>query len=56
MRHCSRGYDLNAYIAAGIRTGHETTTAAEAREKLAKGMQILMREGTVSKDLRHSRS
>jgi adenine deaminase len=44
-------YDLNAYIAAGIRNCHETTSAAEAREKLAKGMQILIREGTVSKDL-----
>jgi adenine deaminase len=44
-------YDLNAYIAAGVRNCHETTSAAEAREKLAKGMQILVREGTVSKDL-----
>ena len=46
-----RGLDLNAYLAAGIRTDHETTTAAEAREKLAKGMTILIREGSVSKDL-----
>jgi adenine deaminase len=44
-------YDLNAYIAAGVRNCHETTSATEAREKLAKGMQILIREGTVSKDL-----
>ena len=44
-------YDLNAYIAAGVRNCHETTSAREAREKLAKGMQILVREGTVSKDL-----
>lgn len=46
-----RGQDLNAYLAAGIRTDHETTTADEAREKLAKGMAILIREGSVSKDL-----
>ncbi|MGX1741528.1 adenine deaminase [Bosea sp. NPDC055353] len=46
-----RGMDLNAYLAAGIRTDHETTTADEAREKLAKGMAILIREGSVSKDL-----
>ncbi|MCB1518312.1 MAG: adenine deaminase [Hyphomicrobiaceae bacterium] len=46
-----RGTDLNAYLAAGIRTDHEATTAEEAREKLAKGMFILMREGSVSKDL-----
>lgn len=45
------GRDLNGYIAAGIRTEHEATTAAEAREKLAKGMRVLIREGSVSKDL-----
>ncbi len=46
-----RGYDLNAYLSAGIRTDHETTTADEAMEKLSKGMTILIREGSVSKDL-----
>jgi adenine deaminase len=46
-----RGLDLNGYLAAGIRTDHETTTAAEALEKLSKGMHILIREGSVSKDL-----
>jgi adenine deaminase len=46
------GRGLNAYIASGIHTEHEATTAAEAREKLAKGMTILIREGSVSKDLR----
>jgi adenine deaminase len=45
------GKDLNGYLAAGIRTDHETTTAAEALEKLSKGMHILIREGSVSKDL-----
>ena len=45
------GRDLNAYIAAGIRTEHEATTAAEAREKLQKGMRVLIREGSVSKDM-----
>jgi adenine deaminase len=45
------GKDLNGYLAAGIRTDHEATSAAEAREKLAKGMAILIREGSVSKDL-----
>ncbi len=42
---------LNGYLAAGIRTDHEATTAHEAREKIAKGMAILIREGSVSKDL-----
>jgi len=46
-----RGKALNGYLAAGIRTDHEATTAAEGREKLAKGMAILIREGSVSKDL-----
>lgn len=46
-----RGYDLNGYLAAEIRTDHETTTAGEALEKLTKGMHILVREGSVSKDL-----
>jgi adenine deaminase len=45
------GHDLNGYIAAGIRTEHEATTAGEALEKLRKGMRILIREGSVSKDL-----
>ena len=45
------GTALNGYLAAGIRTDHEATSAGEAREKLAKGMAILIREGSVSKDL-----
>ena len=45
------GKDLNAYVAAGIRTEHEATSAAEAREKLTKGLRVLIREGSVSKDL-----
>lgn len=45
------GRDLNGYIAAGIRTEHEATTLKEAREKLKKGMNVLIREGSVSKDL-----
>ncbi|MBS9478308.1 adenine deaminase [Ancylobacter radicis] len=45
------GRDLNGYIAAGIRTEHEATALAEAREKLMKGMTVLIREGSVSKDL-----
>jgi len=45
------GTELNAYITAGISTEHEATTASEALEKLKKGMRILIREGSVSKDL-----
>jgi adenine deaminase len=46
-----RGRDLDAYLAAGVRTDHETTTAEEALEKLRKGMRVFVREGSVSKDL-----
>lgn len=51
--HCPllTGRDLNAYCSAGIRTEHEATTAEEALEKLRKGMRVLIREGSVSKDL-----
>ncbi|MBS0123905.1 adenine deaminase [Thetidibacter halocola] len=51
--HCPllSGKDLNAYVAAGIRTEHEATSAAEALEKLRKGMRVLIREGSVSKDM-----
>ena len=44
------GMDLNAYLSCGIRNCHETTTLDAAREKLRKGMQLLIREGTVCKD------
>ena len=45
------GKRLNAYLACGVRNCHETTSLAEGREKIAKGMQVLIREGTVSKDI-----
>ncbi len=45
------GRGLDAYCAAGTRTEHEATRLEEAREKLAKGMTVLVREGSVSKDL-----
>ena len=45
------GWDLQAYAAAGVSTDHECTTLAEAEEKLALGMYIMMREGSVAQDL-----
>jgi adenine deaminase len=45
------GRALNAYLSCGIRNCHETTNLPEGQEKLAKGMQVLIREGSVSKDL-----
>ncbi|WP_270608605.1 adenine deaminase [Enterococcus thailandicus] len=45
------GDALNVYPVAGIRTDHEATTAEEARERLDLGMYLMIREGTVAKDL-----
>ena len=46
------GRDLYAYIAAGISSDHECTTAKEAKEKLNAGMHIMIREGTGVKNLK----
>lgn len=45
------GSDLCAYVLPGIETEHECTNLAEAREKLARGMRILIREGSQAKNL-----
>lgn len=51
--HCPllRGKALNAYIAAGIQNCHETVTKEEGHEKLQKGMALILREGSVAKNL-----
>lgn len=46
-----QGKALNAYIAAGVQNCHETVTAAEALEKLSKGMSLMIREGSVAKNV-----
>jgi adenine deaminase len=45
------GKDLCAYVATGIRSDHETTRLAEAREKLSLGMHLMIREGSQAKNL-----
>jgi adenine deaminase len=45
------GRDLQAYVAAGIRTDHESVTPAEARAKAALGMLVQVREGSVARNL-----
>jgi adenine deaminase len=45
------GKELNAYITGFIRSDHECTTAEEALEKVGRGMQVLVREGTAAKNL-----
>lgn len=46
-----RGKDLNAYLAAGIGSDHECTVLEEAREKLKRGMWLMIREGSSEKNL-----
>jgi adenine deaminase len=46
-----RGDKLEKYVSAGINTDHECTTLEEAREKIALGMKILIREGSAAKNL-----
>jgi adenine deaminase len=45
------GPDLSAYIAAGIRSDHESVSLEEAREKLRRGMYVMIREGSSEKNL-----
>lgn len=45
------GRALAAYVACGVGTDHECTTAAEACEKLRQGMTILIREGSAAQNL-----
>jgi len=45
------GVGLQAYVAAGVQSDHESTTAEEALEKLRLGMLVMIREGTVARDL-----
>ena len=47
-----RGYALNAYIAAGIRSDHEATTYDEALEKRRLGMWVMLREASIARNLR----
>ena len=45
-----RGADAARYASAGISTDHECCTAAEARDKLAAGMHVLIREGSAARN------
>jgi adenine deaminase len=45
-----RGEAAQTYIDAGISTDHECFTAAEALDKLQRGMKILIREGSAAKN------
>ena len=45
------GRELNAYVAAGIHSDHESTRIGEAAEKLFAGLHLMLREGTTEKNL-----
>ncbi|MBU3010405.1 adenine deaminase [Polaribacter vadi] len=45
-----RGDDATKYIAAGISTDHECFSFDEAKEKLEKGMKVIIREGSAAKN------
>ncbi len=46
------GKNLNAYLCAGIVGDHECTTPEEMNERIAKGMYVLIREGSACHDLK----
>ncbi|MGI8974199.1 MAG: adenine deaminase, partial [Gaiella sp.] len=46
-----RGRELQAYVAAGIRSDHEALTLEEGRERLRAGMWLLVREASMARNL-----
>ncbi len=51
--HCPlvSGKDLNAYISVGVRNDHESSKLEEAREKMRRGLQVFIREGSAARNL-----
>ena len=45
------GKELNAYLSAGILSDHESTTLEGGKEKLRRGMYLMIREGSSEKNL-----
>ena len=46
------GKNLNAYLSAGVGGDHECTTVEEMNERIAKGMYVLIREGSACHNLK----
>ncbi|MGA7670698.1 MAG: adenine deaminase, partial [Nitrolancea sp.] len=46
-----RGLAVNAYAGSGMSSDHESTELEEAREKLRRGMMIMIREGSTEHNL-----
>lgn len=45
------GKGLSAYAVAGVRTDHECSTVDEMRERLSRGMYVMLREGSAAHNL-----
>lgn len=46
-----RGSSINAYAGSGMTSDHESTELEEAREKLRRGMMLMIREGSTEHNL-----
>ena len=46
------GKDLNAYAGSGVRNDHECSTVEEMKDRLERGMYVLMRQGSACHNLR----
>lgn len=46
------GKDLTAYAMAGVRTDHECSTVDELKDRLSRGMYVMLREGSAARNLR----
>ena len=46
------GAGLDAYAALGVGTDHECTTSEELRDRVARGMYVLMREGSAAREVK----
>ncbi|MEW6667142.1 MAG: adenine deaminase C-terminal domain-containing protein [Thermodesulfobacteriota bacterium] len=47
----AKGGNLSAYVTAGVSSCHEPTTAEEALERLRLGLHVMIREGSVRRDM-----
>ena len=45
------GYMLDAYSASGVRTDHECATPEELKERIMRGVYVLLRQGTACHDV-----
>ncbi len=46
-----RGHDLDAYVLSGMTSDHESTELEEGRQKLERGMMLMLREGSTEHNM-----